>query len=381
MNIYVNLSAINFGVTLGVWHFAKQLLRELRHRDDIQLTGMEFHSHPLPDECKNLFAQVHDSAVYKSASNGVELLLTHFQIPLTKCPYIVIFHDLHIYDMPWKYPNPQDKFSKLEMLMASAAAIVTHFPRTYFDFPKVSEKVPNALFLTISPTMRTSVKTSNENVCAVLKKYNVERDSKLLVYPAQLQPHKNHLIFFKALRLLAAEVSNLRVVCCGSEFTESYTNTLKEALNELGLQDIVFLPGYIDEFELQALYERVDLVVSPSLAEGGAYIAQEAIVENKKIALSSIRPVRMHLKLMRANVPLFDPLDISNMAETLFKALNEGQNNDTAKITINSWSWSDLSDQYISILRWVSEGKRSGAMPAFSGVDTGLALAGNTVIS
>ncbi len=375
MKIYTNLTSLTFGVTLGVWHFARQILRAMAVHKDLQIIGFAPDPSAIPSDVESIFYDLVDLASIKSSRDGVELLLHHFQSPVTECPYMVIAHDLHLYDVPWKYGNPARQHIELQKLIGGASAVMTHFPRTYYDLPKVLPKVPNALFLSISPSMHEPSSTSQDVLAAVTEKYKLQRGTPLILYPAQLQQHKNHLTLFKAVKKVLEQQPALKVVCCGSESSEKITNRLREALRELGLIETVFLPGRVSDEELQALYERADLVVSPSLAEGGAYIAQEAIEQGKKVAVAAIRPALLHLRLMNAHIPTFDPLDIDGMANTITAALVYPQRNTAALSTIKSWTWTRAASQYFAVLNWVNAGCPSGQIPPFANTEAGIAIA------
>lgn len=377
MRLYINLSAITFGVTLGVWHFARQILLEMGTHDDVQLIGLASDPSSIPSDVKSIFNDLEELKLVNNNIDAVELLLHHFQEPVTQCAYVVIVHDLHLYDVPWKYGNPEVQHNKLEKLVAGAAAVITHFPRTYYDLPKVLSKVPNAFFLSLSPSMHQPRSASRDLSINITEKYKLEPGAPLILYPAQLQQHKNHLTLFKAIQKILQQKPKLKVVCCGSNSSEKITNRLHEALSELKLTCSVFLPGRVSDDELQALYERADLVVSPSLAEGGAYIAQEAIEQGKKVAVSAIRPALLHLRLMNAQIHTFDPLDIDAMTNVITAALDGSQRNTAAMTTIKSWTWSRAANQFVTILKWVYDGCKSGHIPPFADTDAGISIADN----
>lgn len=378
--IYVNICSIDTDTTLGVWSFAQRLLHRISSNYRFQVIGLVLDPSRIPRGIRSIFDDLIGLPSGAEYKDGVELLLHHFQVPVTKCPYVVITHDLHIWDVPWKYNDIKRKHRDLSKLIGGAAAVITEFPRTYYDLPKVLPNVPNALFLSVSPSMRKPTSTSQDMHAAVTEKYKLQRGAPLVLYPAQLQLHKNHLSLFKAVKQVLRQQPALRVVCCGSEKQEKITNSLREALCELELIGTVFLPGRVSDEELQALYERADLVVSPSLAEGGAYIALEAIEQGKKVAVAAIRPALLHLRLMNAHIPTFDPLDIDCMANTITAALAESHSNTTALATIKSWTWELAASQYAEVLQWVHAGCPSGQIPPFASSEAGISIAARTRI-
>jgi FkbM family methyltransferase len=373
--LYVNLTSINFDQTLGVWFFAKQLLRSLAATKEFQIIGLATSPSSISSDVLEWFDELSPLEVCKHYRGGVELLLHHVQAPVTECPYVVVVHDLHFYDVPWKYSNPQFLQTNLQQLIGAAAAVLTEFPRTYFDLPKVIKKVPNAFFLTVSPSMHESKLVSQTMRATITAKYKLKSNTPLILYPAQLQKHKNHLSLFKAVKIVVQQQPALKVVCCGSSHSDEHTSILCEAIFELGLAETLFLPGRVDDEELLALYERADLVVSSSLAEGGAYIAQEAIERNKKVVVAAIRPALLHLRLMNATIPTFDPLYVDDIVNKITTALAEPQDNSASFSTIKSWTWELAASHYVAVLSWVHSGCPPGQIPPFASAETGIAIA------
>src|SRR5688572_12198269 len=106
IKVFINLSAIDFSKTLGVWNFGKQLISALRDFHNLYIIGLKpADGHPLREEQQSLFNEIVDVHDKVGELRGVELLLHHFQKPLSDCRSLAIFHDLHLWDVPWKYGN------------------------------------------------------------------------------------------------------------------------------------------------------------------------------------------------------------------------------------------------------------------------------------
>lgn len=97
----------------------------------------------------------------------------------------------------------------------------------------------------------------------VLKKYNIKPG--YYFYPAQMWPHKNHIILIEAIALLVkqkgAEV-DFRLVFCGGD--KGNSDWIKNAVKRLGLSDRVYFLGFVQPEELKALYEGALAVVMPT---------------------------------------------------------------------------------------------------------------------
>lgn len=376
MKIHINLSAINFDTNLGVWNFSKKLIGALSRFTNLKLIGIYQNTKPFPEYNYGLFKETIEENKYYNDGHGVELLLHHFQRPMTKLPSMVIFHDLHLWDVPWKYGKSELQLKmNIECLMKNVQAVVTEFPRTYFDLPRALPYVPNALFLTNSPTMIEFMEPDKSKIRAICRDLSIKRNDKVIIYPGQYQQHKNHINLFKAIKTINNK--NIKLICPGSEFQESHTNLLKQAINELNLNNQIMLAGHLSAEEFSSLMHRSDLFVSASLAEGGAYIAQEAILYRKKIAISNIRPAIMHCKLMKSSIPYFDPLDVYNMGKVIKDVLGKPQDNLKAYNTISQWTWESLGKRYKDILVWIGDNCPKGKMPEFSSKEVGIALSGS----
>lgn len=364
MKVAVNCSQITTSITLGVWRFGQRLAEAIRNREN-EVVGL------VPSEKMGSFGSVNTFdkiiPVHSKQSDieafDVELLLHHFQIPCTRAPKAMIFHDLHLWDVPWKYGDPVQMRENLVTRLKKMAAILVHFPRTYYDLPKVVPEASNKLFLTIFPTMIEYAEEDADLTFKMRAKYGISENDRVILYPAQLQPHKNHLNLFRAMKIL--ERFPIRLVCTGSELQKSHATKLYRFISELGLGEKIVMTGMIDDRELENMYHIADLVVSPSLAESGVAIAPEAILYGKNIIYSDIRPVRLHLEKMRASIPLFNPLDPKDIAETISSALETPQDNTQAKAIIQSWTWDRLAEQYCRVLNWLKAGRPSGEMPMF----------------
>jgi glycosyltransferase involved in cell wall biosynthesis len=372
LNVLVNLTGIDFSKTLGVWLFGRYLIHALGQLQSIRTIGMCPRTTVVPDRESSVFSEI-AAGSENYPTEGVELLLHHFQVPMTSLRRIVIIHDLHLWDVPWKYGDAKSQIKTLVSLMEGVSAVLTHFPRTYFDLPRLLPNVPNALFLTTSPTMQPYRPRNEATVSSISQRFDIRQNDRVIVFPGQYQQHKNHITLFKAVKEIGD--TSIRLICSGSEFRDSLTTILRSAIKELDLERQIFLTGHLTDEDLSALFHRADLIVSPSLAEGGAYIAQEGILYKKNVCVSRIRPAMMHVKVMNASIPTFDPLDVSEMASAISFSLAHPQDNTQALEVILGWTWEKLALQYAEVIHWVGNGCSESQMPGFGPESLGMALA------
>jgi glycosyltransferase involved in cell wall biosynthesis len=97
-----------------------------------------------------------------------------------------------------------------------------------------------------------------------------------MVTVAALTPGKGHDVLFNALAVIPSR--NWRLTCAGS--TTRYPETtarLEAILAEMGLTDRVTLAGELDRAAIDALYDRADLFVLPTLKETHPLSVMEAL--------------------------------------------------------------------------------------------------------
>jgi glycosyltransferase involved in cell wall biosynthesis len=349
VTIALNFTDIDLDRNLGVLSFFSNLTASLAQTDSVRLIyilGPSGAQHPF---VHNLNSQ--GMKPWRNEIPDFELLAHHFQKPRTTAPYLVICHDLHIWDVPWKYTNPSSMRLKFLSNMNGAAAVVTHFPRTYTT---LSIHFSRKVHLTISPpllNLRAHTDTSSKTVADLLPR----SQSRLLLYPAQFQEHKNHIRLLQALAIAIKRGADITLVCTGSHNDDAYFASFKEAILELSLVNKVVYLGHLTDSELASLYGLVDGVIHPSLAEGGAYVALEACLAGKPIALSNTAQVRAHLALFGGHWHLFDPLDIESIAIACQSVANTPLPSSQQQSAITALSWGFIAREYLQIIDHLSK--------------------------
>ncbi len=133
---------------------------------------------------------------------------------------------------------------------------------------------------------------------------------RFLLYPAQTWSHKNHAGLVRALALLRqAHGLDVAVVCTGKQ-TEHW-GEIEVLARELGVDDLLVAPGYVEMETLRALYTRAVALVFPSLYEGWGLPVVEAFALGTPAACSAISPLR---EIAGEAARLFDPEDPSAIA-------------------------------------------------------------------
>ena len=155
----------------------------------------------------------------------------------------------------------------------------------------------------------------------VINKYKLPE--RFFFIPNQFWRHKNHIVVFKALKILRdAGYTNIHVVCSGN--TEDYRNRgyFQFLLNYIDANDLksqVHILGVIPYIEVIALIRYSVALLQPSLFEGWSSCIEEAKSIGKNCILSNLS---VHVEQNPPNSVFFNPYDDGELANILLKTYN-----------------------------------------------------------
>jgi glycosyltransferase involved in cell wall biosynthesis len=173
-----------------------------------------------------------------------------------------------------------------------------------------------------------------------------------------LEPRKNHLNLFRAIRILDKSV-DLPLVVAGRHGWD-YDEILAEA-TELADKGRVILTDYVADYDLPGLYAAARAVVYPSWYEGFGLPVAEAMASGAAVVTSSAPA----LKETGGNAALYcDPGDPECIADRIVEALSEQQQSDDARSArqarAREFSWERSGIALAGVLQQL-EGERPGA--------------------
>jgi glycosyltransferase involved in cell wall biosynthesis len=146
-----------------------------------------------------------------------------------------------------------------------------------------------------------------------------ELPDQFLLYPAQTWPHKNHMGLLEAVAALSdrggAPVS---VVCPGRR--NHFFGEIDRRRRQLGVEDRVLFPGFLDEAEVRGLYSLARGLVFPSLFEGWGMPVTEAFSAGLPVASSDAASLP---DLVGDAGLLFDPHDPASIASAMERLWTE----------------------------------------------------------
>ncbi|MCF8709471.1 glycosyltransferase [Rhizorhapis sp. SPR117] len=363
MNLIVNCQKVAFKSALGVPGVLVNLCTALSEKhnlifvvnrlEDIQNSPLRGVIEHAAHEIILVDAAKKRASAFKR--EAIELLPHHFQGPDFCDRSILICHDLHIYDIAWKYPNVEVMRETFKQNMTRATAVVTHFPRTYYALERIAGLTLMNLFLTESPLMFDTSEIAESGPHA--SPYSGQFCE--LLYPGQLQAHKNHEGLMRGLQRLKERGRTVRILCPGSDFTPDLTAHLKALTRQYGVEQELTFPGYVSDGELMEMYRHCHGVIVPSLAEGGAYVPMEAIAARKPVAVHQIEQARMHVTAMAGKVIWFDAADTEQTANAIEQLADADHKvwfdrNALARERIRQMTWDSVAEKWNILIDWLS---------------------------
>ncbi|ELX4188081.1 glycosyltransferase [Vibrio vulnificus] len=142
----------------------------------------------------------------------------------------------------------------------------------------------NVFVYRFNPVMdvERTVQNEKEEVCI---------DGKYLFLPNQFWRHKNHILFFEAIRKCVKEGMNIKVICTGktSDYRNpEYYSTVEGFVKENNLSENIVILGLVDRERYIELLNNCHFFINPSLFEGWSTTVEEAKFLNKRLLLSDI---------------------------------------------------------------------------------------------
>ena len=223
---------------------------------------------------------------------GADLLFCPFTMPFFYDPAIPVVSV--IYDLQYQYYpqffSSEDRFVrennfKETCRLADRLVCISEYVRE--TVLKNTDLLPEQVVSVPIRLFRRLKKPDSETVSTVLQKYGLP-ENEFLLYPANFWPHKNHLMLFTVFAIYRSHYpeSKLCLVCPGSP--DDRMDALREAIRRMGMEQWIFLPGFLPEGEFAALLASCRALIFPSLYEGFGMPVLEAMVFGKPVLCSNV---------------------------------------------------------------------------------------------
>jgi glycosyltransferase involved in cell wall biosynthesis len=246
----------------------------------------------------------------------------HWNVPLLyNKPFVVTVHDL----IMWHFPRQEasthgpllywfkDRVSHLVVKHAVSAAkhILTTSEFTKYDIHKTLHVPLQKMTVTYqAPYSHKQSAISNQQL--ILNRYSITKP--YVLYVGSAYPHKNLDRLVEAWKLVEEKCGDkYQLVLVGKD---SYFYRKLSAISQK--QSAIIFTGFVPDEELESLYAQAELYVAPSLYEGFALPALEAIHRGLPVAASNSS---CFPEVLGSAALYFDPVNIGYMADTICQGL------------------------------------------------------------
>ncbi|GAC1683034.1 MAG: hypothetical protein PVS2B2_22110 [Candidatus Acidiferrum sp.] len=176
---------------------------------------------------------------------------------------------------------------------------------------------------------------------------------RFLFYPAQLWPHKNHLMLLRTLQWIESHTGRkIPLVLTGAPYAAA--PAILRFLREKSMSQVRYL-GTVSFADLVALYQSAALLVMPSLHESSSLPVLEAAASGTPILASRIPALVEMAEQLVLN--LFDPLDAEKLGRIILDLWDDPANG-RAQAAVNrervaAFSWENIAGRYLNLLERV----------------------------
>jgi glycosyltransferase involved in cell wall biosynthesis len=249
---------------------------------------------------------------------GAQLLLCPFGAPLlhrADLTTVSTFYDLQVLAYPDFFPAAaqSERFSHFRQMLGKATRIaaISHFSRQeaikHGADPGRIRAVP--------------IRMARSRSAAPMEQPPFHLVSgRFFLYPANLWRHKNHELLLTAFAMARQQglPHDFIMVCTGDGVGR--LEELRQLVKDLGVHESVLLPGFIQEGDLEGLYQHSLAVVFPSLYEGFGMPVIEAMARGIPVTCSNTTALG---EVAGEAALLFHPGNPQQIATALLKLARE----------------------------------------------------------
>jgi len=254
-------------------------------------------------------------------------------------PFFVTGHGYDVYKLPFKNDWWKNRISSI---LENADHILT-----------VSEG--NKRYL-----LRLGVKGSNISVVGngynsdlffdidknkVREELNIPEDRKVLVSVGNLEEVKGHRYLIEAVKILKEEYPNILCYIVGGG---SLNSEYEDLIKEYGLEENVFLVGYVKHGEVNKWMNAADLFVLPSLQESFGIVQLEALACGIPVIATKTNGSKEVIRSDDYGL-LCNIKDALDLAEKVVSGLQKEWRKELMKEYAQGFSWEKVSEGIVNV--------------------------------
>jgi glycosyltransferase involved in cell wall biosynthesis len=255
-----------------------------------------------------------DIELYHVPQNGVGL-------PKDKiCPFIITLHDVIPYKMPETVGDTYLRIFNEEMpnIVSRCDGIITVSEFSKLDIAKAFGFPKEKIFVT-HLAAENIYRPLNKKECAALIKEHYGIVGDYILYVGGFSPRKNIVGLIEAFsKLLIKYKKDIKLVIAGKQ-GKSY-GVYKKRVQDLGIEDKVLFPGFIEIDHLPHLYNASKLLAYPSFYEGFGLPPVEAMACGIPVVTSKITSIP---EVLGDSALFINPHDVDELCSSMFEILSD----------------------------------------------------------
>lgn len=235
-------------------------------------------------------------------------------------PFVITLHDVIPYRMPFTASEMYLKifFDELPRIIDSCDGIITVSEFSKNDIIRAFNFPSNKIYVTTLAAEDIYKPISKSKSTAIIKKlYGINYE--FILYIGGFSPRKNIIGLIEAFsKVINLYKKDIRLVIAGVK-GKSYDKYLHRAI-DLGIEDKVIFPGFIEMEDIPYIYNAAKLFVYPSFYEGFGLPPIEAMACGTPVITSNSTSIP---EIVGNAALLMDPYDVDELADTMFLALSD----------------------------------------------------------
>jgi len=268
---------------------------------------------------------------YKSKVLGCQVLFcSDFMVPYFSLGIktIPVFHDAFF----WEYPQHYNKywllfFRNLGLAAAKKAAFVVTPTKYASNQLSKYTGIPQSKIIAIGEAPKT---IENQNKDYQNKENQVSTTTQdilntdYILHVGTLEKRKNIPALIRAFKMVKRSgFPNLKLILVGkasNKKTLDDSAAIAEAINQEQLSRDVVLTGYLNDDEVQAIYQKAKLYVFPSINEGFGIPVLEAFKYKVPVVIANNTCLP---EVAGLGAKSFNPFEVTDIAQTINLLLND----------------------------------------------------------
>lgn len=254
-----------------------------------------------------------DIELYHVPQNGVGL-------PKDKhCPFVITLHDVIPYKMPETVGETFLRIFNEDMpnIVSKCDGIITVSEFSKEDIAKAFNFPKEKIFVT-HLAAEEIYRPLDKKECSDLIKSRYGIDGDYILYVGGFSPRKNILGLIEAFsKLITKYKKDIKLVIAGKQ-GKSYA-IYKKKTQDLGIEDRVLFPGFIEVDHLPQLYNAAKLLAYPSFYEGFGLPPVEAMACGTPVITSNVTSIP---EVLGDSAIFINPNDVDALCNSMYQVLS-----------------------------------------------------------